>query len=120
VATFDMKPEVTDRAVDFMFHSPSRAIKVEFQGGESLLNFPLIRRIVERVEARNQAEGRDVQFVIATNLAPLTDEMLDFCREHGIFISISLDGPKALHNQNRPRPGGDSHQLVEAGIRRVR
>ncbi|WP_165253220.1 His-Xaa-Ser system radical SAM maturase HxsB [Paludisphaera soli] len=117
---YDMKPDVADRAVDFMFRSPSRALKVEFQGGESLLNFPLIRRIVERVESRNLAEGRDVQFVIATNLAPLTDEMLDYCRVHEIVISTSLDGPRELHNQNRPRPGGDSHKLAVRGIRRVR
>jgi His-Xaa-Ser system radical SAM maturase HxsB len=117
---YDMKPEVADKAIDFMFRSPSPAIKVEFQGGEPLLNFPLIRRIVERVEERNATEGRDLQFVIATNLAPLTDDILAYCREHEIFISTSLDGPKPLHNLNRPRPGGDSHELAEEGIRRVR
>ena len=103
-----------------MFRSPSKSIKVEFQGGEPLLNFPLIRQIVERVESRNESEGRDVQFVIATNLAPLTDDILAYCRTHGILISTSLDGPRELHNLNRPRPGGDSHELVEQGIRRVR
>jgi len=117
---FDMKPDVAERAIGFMFRSPSRLLKVEFQGGEPLLNFPLIRRVVERVEARNESEGRDLQFVIATNLAPLTDDMLAFCREHEILISTSLDGPKTLHNLNRPRPGGDSHQLAEQGIRQVR
>lgn len=117
---YDMKPEAAERAIDFMFRSPSRAIKVEFQGGESLLNFPLIRQIVERVEARNASEGRDVQFVIATNLAPLTDEVLAYAREHEIFFSTSLDGPRELHNMNRPRPGGDSYELATRGIRRVR
>ena len=61
-----------------------------------------------------------MQFVIATNLAPLTDDILAYCRAHGILISTSLDGPRELHNLNRPRPGGDSHELVEQGIRRVR
>lgn len=117
---FDMKPDVADKAVDFMFQSPAKAIKVEFQGGEPLLNFDLVRRIVERVKARNESEKRELQFVIATNLAPLTDAMLDYCREHGILISTSLDGPRDLHNRNRPRPGGDSHQLAEQGVRRVR
>ncbi|WP_422931600.1 His-Xaa-Ser system radical SAM maturase HxsB [Singulisphaera sp. PoT] len=117
---YDMTPEAADRAIDFLFQSPAPAIKVEFQGGESLLNFPLISRVVEGVEARNRAEGRDIQFVIATNLSPITDEMLEYCREHGIFLSTSLDGPKALHNQNRPRPGGDSHELAESGIHRAR
>ena len=63
-----------------MFKSPSPVLKVEFQGGESLLNFSLIRSIVEIAEARNQ--DRDLEFVIATNLAVVTDEMLDYCREH--------------------------------------
>ena len=117
---YDMKPEVAEKAIDFMFRSPSEAIKVEFQGGEPLLNFPLIRQVVERVESRNVSEGRNLQFVIATNLAPLTDEILAYCREHEIYISTSLDGPSDLHNTNRPRPGGNSHQLAESGIRRVR
>jgi sulfatase maturation enzyme AslB (radical SAM superfamily) len=34
-----MKPELAERAIDFMFQSPSKSIKVEFQGGEPLLNF---------------------------------------------------------------------------------
>jgi His-Xaa-Ser system radical SAM maturase HxsB len=117
---YDMKPGVAEKAIDFMFQSPSKSIKVEFQGGEPLLNFPLIRQIVEQVECRNESEGRDVQFVIATNLAPLTDDILAFCRDHQILISTSLDGPRDLHNLNRPRPGGDSHQLAVEGIRRVR
>jgi uncharacterized protein len=117
---YDMPPEAADRAVDFMFRSPSPSLKVEFQGGESLLNFDLIRRIVEAVETRNRSEGRNIQFVIATNLTPLTDDMLAYCRDHAIFLSTSLDGPAWMHNQNRPRPGGDSHRLAEEGIRRVR
>jgi uncharacterized protein len=63
---YDMKPDVATKAIDFMFRSPSRCIKVEFQGGEPLLNFALIRQIVERVESRNESEERDLQFVIAT------------------------------------------------------
>lgn len=117
---YDMKPEIAENAIDFMFRTPSKFIKVEFQGGEPLLNFALIRQITEGVRARNESERREVQFVIATNLALLTDEILDFCQKHEILISTSLDGPRQLHNANRPRPGGDSYQLAEQGIRRVR
>jgi His-Xaa-Ser system radical SAM maturase HxsB len=117
---FDMTEAMADRAIEFMFRTPSPSIKVEFQGGESLLNFGLIKYIVERVEQRNTTEGKDVAFVIATNLAPLADEHLQYCLEHGIFISTSLDGPKDLHNRNRPRPGRDSYERAIDGIRRVR
>jgi sulfatase maturation enzyme AslB (radical SAM superfamily) len=75
---YDMTEEVARQAVDLMFRSPSPELKVEFQGGEALLNFDLIRIIVDYVERRNQAEGRHIEFVVATNLVPLTDEILDF------------------------------------------
>ena len=119
-AAFDMSPETADRAIEFLFQSLNRRLKVEFQGGESLLNFELIRQIVESVEARNVEEARDVCFVIATNLAQITDEMLDFCHTHRILISTSLDGPRDLHNANRPRPGNDSYERTIAGISRCR
>lgn len=119
-ASFDMTPETADLALDFMFKSPSPSIKVEFQGGESLLNFELVRHIVLGAEARNETQHRDLEFVLATNLGPLTDEHLRFCVEHRVLISTSLDGPEELHNLNRPRPGRNSHELAVAGIRRAR
>jgi His-Xaa-Ser system radical SAM maturase HxsB len=118
--TFDMSTATADRALEMVFRSPSPAIKIEFQGGEPLLNFDLIRHIVERAEELNRAAERSLQFVIATNLALATDNILQYCKQHDILISTSLDGPKDLHNQNRPRPGSDSHERAIAGINRVR
>lgn len=118
--TFDMSPEIAEKALTLAFRSPARALKFEFQGGEPLLNFPLIQFIVERAEALNQEERRNLQFVIATNLAVLTEDMLEFCKTHSIHISTSLDGPRELHNANRPRPGRDSYEKAVQGIARVR
>jgi uncharacterized protein len=117
-AAFDMSRETADRAIALMFESPSRQIKVEFQGGEPLLNFDLVRYIVLEVE--RLGNGCEVQFVITSNLSPLTDEMLEFAFAHKIFFSTSLDGPAELHNRNRPRPGGDSHARAVAGIEKIR
>ena len=58
--------------------------------------------------------------MIATNLALVNQEMLAFCEEHDINISTSLDGPRDLHNANRPRPGNDSYEKTIAGIRLAR
>lgn len=117
---FDMSAETAERALDAAFRSPSPYLKIEFQGGEPLLNFDLIKEVVTEAERRNESEGRDLSFVIATNLALLDDEVLEFCREHDVYISTSLDGPADLHNKNRPRPGNDSWERAVAGIRRVR
>ena len=117
---FDMSVEIADKSLDLVFKSPSPHIKIEFQGGEPLLNFSIVRHIVESAERRNEVEKRDLGFVIATNLAVISDEILAYCRQHGIHISTSLDGPADLHNKNRPRPGGDSYERAVSGIGRAR
>jgi His-Xaa-Ser system radical SAM maturase HxsB len=117
---FDMSEETAEKALAVTFRSPSQSIKIEFQGGEPLLNFNLIKYIVRRAEEINLTEKRSLQFVIATNLAVITDEILAFCKEYQILISTSLDGPKDLHNKNRPRPGKDSYERTIQGIKRAR
>lgn len=118
---FDMTVDIADKAINLMFQSPSPELKVEFQGGEPLLNFELINYIVCHIKELNEKTyKKKIDFVIATNLALISDEILNFCAKHNIDISTSLDGPMDLHNLNRPRPGGNSHQLTIEGIARAR
>ncbi len=117
---FDMSDETARRAVDLMLRSPAPRLKVEFQGGEPLLNFDLVKLIVEYAEERNKSAGKSIEYVIATNLSSLSDESLGYMLEHSILVSTSLDGPAFLHNANRPRPGNDSHALTVHNVRRAR
>jgi uncharacterized protein len=121
-ASFDLSQDHAEKALFLALQSPNPAIKLEFQGGESFLNFELMKHIVLRAKEKNAklTFPKDLAFVAATNLAIVTDEMLDFCAEHGVGISTSLDGPRDLHNKNRPRPGGDSYERTIASIRKVR
>lgn len=116
---FDMSEATAQRSLDIAFQSKSSRIKVEFQGGEPLLNFGLIKMIVSAAQSRSAAAGKKVDFVIATNLALLDDEVLAFCKANEILLSTSLDGPADLHNKNRPRSGGNSYELAVSGIRRA-
>jgi len=115
---YDMSVDTAMRALRVAFSAPPPTIKIEFQGGEPLLNFPLIRQIVEAARL-DKPPSKTIEFVIATNLALLDDDVLAFCRENSILLSTSLDGPADLHNRNRPRPGGNSHQMAVDGIRRA-
>lgn len=114
---YDMSPEIAAGSIDLVFRSPSNNIKIEFQGGEPFLNFELIRYIVLESKKINQRLGKNLSFVIATNLALVSQEILEFCRDHSILISTSLDGPKDLHNSNRPRPGMNSYEKTIEGIK---
>jgi His-Xaa-Ser system radical SAM maturase HxsB len=117
---YDMDVATASKALDIALSAPAPLIKIEFQGGEPLLNFELIRWIVLAAKERAVGLGKGLQFVIATNLALLDDQVLDFCAEHDVLISTSLDGPRDLHNKNRPRRGQNSHELAVAGIARVK
>jgi His-Xaa-Ser system radical SAM maturase HxsB len=118
--SFDMTREHAERALDFTFRSPSPNIKIEFQGGEALLNFELVRYIVERAELLNQTARKNLAFVIASNLSQLTDDVLEFCRTHRVQLSTSLDGPEDIHETQRPLRGGQSYATTTDAIRRAR
>ena len=117
---YDMSEETARRALDLTFRSPAPHLKIELQGGEPLLNFERVRQIVTEGRGRAEAEGREVAFVVTTNLALLDDDMLAFFRENDVFLSTSLDGPQWLHDTNRPRPGNDSHARTVANLQRAR
>jgi uncharacterized protein len=117
---YDMSSETASRSLDLVFRSPAESLKIEFQGGEPLLNFDRIKQIVHEAERRALETSRRVEFVVTTNLALISEEILEFLQEHTIVMSTSLDGPEFIHNANRPRPGNDSYQLTIDGVNRSR
>ena len=119
-ARFDMSRDAAAKALDLTLRAPAKDIKIEFQGGEPLLNFDLISWVVEEAERKGSLLGKNIEFVITSNLAYLTDDILAFLKAHNVLLSTSLDGPAFIHNANRPRPGNNSHALTLAGIDRAR
>lgn len=117
---YDMSEKTAEKGLEHIFRSPAKDVKIEFQGGEPLLNFELIKFIVNRANELNQNCGKNIQFVIATNLSFINDDILQFCERYDIYISTSLDGPVGLHNKNRPRPGKDGYERTRNGIEQVR
>lgn len=109
-----------DAACDQVFESSAQTLTVEFQGGDPLLRFDLVKRAVLRIVNRNQCERRTLRFVIASTLHQLTLEICEFCREHGIYLSTSIDGPPWLHNRNRPTKERDAYERTLDGIRMAR
>ena len=95
-----MEKETAEKAIDLVLSSPSPYITIEFQGGEPLLNFDLIRFIVETVEQKQT--HKKINFSIVSNLTKITEEMIAFFQEHQISISTSLDGNADIQNYNRP------------------
>jgi His-Xaa-Ser system radical SAM maturase HxsB len=117
---FTMSPDDLYAACHAIFESPSPTLTIEFQGGDPLLRFDLVRAAIEEIVRLNRAEHRQVRFVVASTLHQLNDEMCNFFRRHEVYLSTSVDGPEWLHNRNRPIPGRDSYSRTMAGIQRAR
>jgi len=98
---WDMPPDIARKVVDTIFQTPSPSIKIEFQGGEPLLNWTILKEIVQHSEKLNKKRNKELEFVICTNLTLIDAEKLSFIKDHRILISTSLDGPKNLHDTNR-------------------
>ena len=94
---YDMSIGHIDRGIDMMFRSPNPHVTMEFQGGEALLAFDKIQYAVNRAEKIAKEKNKMLTVVICTNLALIDDNILEYCKEHNILISTSLDGPKFIH-----------------------
>lgn len=106
-----MTKEVAKRAVDFALQVPSNYLTFEFQGGEPLMNWPVLQYIIEYTEQSKKA--KEVSFSLVSNLILLDEEKCRYLMEHKVNISTSLDGNKELHNKNRPYYDKDVFKILE-------
>lgn len=105
----DMTLETADQAVAVALQSPSPTLTFEFQGGEPLANYPVVRHVIERALEQGRGSGKSIRFSLVSNLSLMDDEKMAFLIDHGVQICTSLDGPQDLHDANRPFAGGSSH-----------
>lgn len=114
----DMTPETADKVVDFIFQSTSPRLTIEFQGGEPLANFPVVKHVIERAKQKSDSE-KTVEFTLVSNLSLLDDEKLDYLVSNKVQICTSVDGPSVLHDKQRVLAGGSSHAEAVRWIKRI-
>ncbi len=98
---YDMDIETAKKTVDFIWNSPAPDIVIEFQGGEPLLNFEVIKSFINYAKEKNKKIKKKVIYTIVTNLLLLNDEIINFIKENNIRICTSIDGPAFVHEKNR-------------------
>jgi uncharacterized protein len=99
--------------------SQDRGFSIVLHGGEPLLlGAARLAGFFSRV--RNNLPER-CSLHLQTNGTLLTTKIIGLCSEYGIGISISIDGPSAVHDKYRfDMRGNPSHERVAAAIRRLR
>ncbi|MDO9596197.1 MAG: quinohemoprotein amine dehydrogenase maturation protein [Azoarcus sp.] len=89
-------------------------VNVVFFGGEPLSNMGLIKAVTAYTEERCRQLGKKVEFSLTTNATLLTEEIADYFDQHRFGISISMDGPQAVHDARRKTIGGKGTYEVVA------
>ena len=103
----DMSWVLAKQSVDFLItHSQdSDLINFYFYGGEPLLNFKLIQKVVDYINFR--INTKTIIYRITTNLSLMTEEIAEYFYLHNFKIAISLDGAPDIQNCHRKFINGD-------------
>ncbi|MEI8298188.1 MAG: quinohemoprotein amine dehydrogenase maturation protein [Pseudomonadota bacterium] len=96
------------RSVDMLLKAGEQRDKINivFFGGEPLTNVPLIKEVVDYAEVVSNRAGKRVDFSLTTNATLLTPALIDYFDSHRFGISVSMDGPQAIHDRHRKTVGG--------------
>lgn len=117
----DMTKSTAKNVVKTIFRSPSPSIKIEFQGGDPSTDFEMVKYIIEEAEWQNLFKKRQLEFVICTNISLLDEKKVRYLKKHKCNISTSLDGPRDLHNTNRPMQATAlTHEVFEKNLSMIR
>jgi His-Xaa-Ser system radical SAM maturase HxsB len=115
----NMSFETGKKAIDFAMQSPNKYITFEFQGGEPLLNFDVVKTMIDY--SKQICVDKCIEYSIVTNLTLLTDVILQYLIDNKIKICTSIDGPSIVHNHNRSyRNGTESYDEVICKVQKIK
>lgn len=96
------------RAIDFLLENSRDRVnlEVDFFGGEPLMNFGVVKQIVEYARSREKEFGKNFRFTITTNGMLLDDEKIDFINREMSNVVLSIDGRRDINDRIRKRLDG--------------
>ncbi len=110
-----MSLETGKKAIDFIItESKHRTnIEIDFFGGEPLMNFEVVKGVVDYARLRESETGKHFRFTMTTNGVLLNDEIIDYLNENMYNVVLSLDGRPEVNDHMRPTPNGKgSYEII--------
>lgn len=110
-----MSFEVGKRALDFLIENSGnrKNLEVDFFGGEPLMNFDVVKRLVEYARSIEKKHNKNFRFTLTTNGVLIDDDVIDFCNREMNNVVLSLDGRKEVHDRLRKDyKGNGSYDLI--------
>ncbi len=98
-----MSFEVGKRALDFLVENSGtrRNLEVDFFGGEPLMNFDVVKKLVEYARSIEKEKNKNFRFTLTTNGLLIDDDVIDFANREMSNVVLSLDGRKEVHDRYR-------------------
>lgn len=103
-----MDEETGKKALDFLLkNSGNRTnLEVDFFGGEPLMNFDLVKKLVAYGREEEKKYNKNFRFTLTTNGVLLDEEKNAFINENMSNVVLSLDGRKEINDNMRPTVSG--------------
>ena len=98
-----MSYEVGKRALDFLMENSGkrRNLEVDFFGGEPLMNFEVVKQLVEYARSVEKERGKNFRFTLTTNGMLIDDDVIEFANREMSNVVLSLDGRREIHDRFR-------------------
>ena len=108
--------EVGKKALDWLVEKSGKRVhlEVDFFGGEPLMNFDVMKRLVEYGRSIEEAKNKKFKFTTTTNCVLMTEEIMDFFNKEMGNVVISMDGRPEVHDRMRPTINGKGSYAIIA------
>lgn len=115
-----MSEETARESVEFLLREAGKSAHLTFFGGETLLNFAVVRKTIEYARRRAAEEGKSIDFSMTTNATLLKPEIVEFLAENHVGVTVSIDGPKEMQDQFRVfHNGKGSYDVVMPKVKEL-
>ena len=76
-------------------------LEMDFFGGEPLMNWDVVKQLVEYARSVEKERGKNFRFTLTTNGMLIDDDVIDFANREMSNVVLSLDGRKEIHDRLR-------------------
>ena len=117
-----MELETAKQSVDFLFTESAgrNSVHITFFGGETLMNFPLLKEIVDYSRAGAAARGVSIDYSLTTNATLLRPDIIEYLTNNAIGVTVSMDGPKEMNDQLRVFANGKgSYDIIVPKVKEL-
>ncbi len=98
-----MSFEVGKQALDFLIKNSSkrRNLEVDFFGGEPLMNWDVVKQLVEYARSVEKEHNKNFRFTLTTNGMLIDEDVIEFANKEMSNVVLSLDGRKEINDLKR-------------------